>query len=284
VVKDTLSGDTLDLVNITRNIEEEKYFQIFTASQDSGTGYRISVSQLEDTSGNVQMEVQNAEFVGSAVRDTTTFKLLKLNPQDSISNVKLTTSISMEFSMPIDTGRFFNQFDFWDKDSIDIQGQWTWRGLTHGFFRPFEEFDPSQQYFYSLSTNSLNSLWGDTLPDTTYVRTFFIVSEDEFGSLSGNFQTQLALQHEVYVQVIPLNKRKMSYIVAVNENNEFHIDWIEEGRYKLGGFIDIDNNKEFSPGNLYPFKFSEPFTILDDTLRIRKRWELADLKFYIPGW
>jgi len=61
------------------------------------------------------------------------------------------------------------------------------------------------------------------------------------------------------------------------------INWVSEGKYKLGGFVDIDKNRKYSPGSLNPFVFSEPFIIQDDTLRVRKRWELSDLRLSIPG-
>ena len=80
-----------------------------------------------------------------------------------------------------------------------------------------------------------------------------------------------------------LDKRKKSYKAVIDSEQKFHILRIPEGQYKIGGFIDLDDNGKYSPGGLFPFNYSEPFNFMNDTLRIRKRWEFSDVNFNIPG-
>jgi hypothetical protein len=282
-IQDTLSGDSLRIINSSRNKDEDKQFFIYTMSQDSGDGYRVFVPVLKDTSGNVQTKRQVTDFVGSALRDTTTFTFLKIYPTDSLVNLSLSASIDVEFSLPVDTGKVSASFACLDDDSVEVYGDWRWQNLSFGSFRPSGNFRPGEQYTYLFSTKHITSLWGDTLADTTYNRTFFTISEDEFGSISGNYQTNKSIEENIFVLLQSLDKRKKSYKSLIDHEQKFHIQRVPEGQYKIGGFIDLDDNGKYSPGGLFPFSYSEPFNFMDDTLRVRKRWEFSDVNFNIPG-
>lgn len=282
-IVDTLSADTLEIKGITRNEEEPKQFLVFTALQDSGRGYRLSVEQLVDTSGNVQNNPQVTQIVGTNTQDTTHFELLRVVPKDSTTHFSLSALIQLGFSLPIDTGTVTKTIQILDRDSVKVAGDWNWAGLKGGSFRPDKNWYPGQIYTYSFSTKYIKSLWGDTLTDSTLTRTFFTMPEDEFGSLTGDYVGTESIRKDIYVQLIPIEQKKKSYKVIVDENKSFKFSWVLEGKYKLGGFIDLDSDRKYSPGSLFPFNFSEPFTTRDDTLRIRKRWEVSDKRISIPG-
>ena len=66
-------------------------------------------------------------------------------------------------------------------------------------------------------------------------------------------------------------------VIAEGMNEIAHIEEL------IWEFVDFDRNKQYSYGKLYPFCYSEPYYIKNDTLRIRKRWELSGLEFIVPG-
>jgi hypothetical protein len=146
-----------------------------------------------------------------------------------------------------------------------------------------EGFKPGTQYSFSFQTKYLKSVWGDTLPDSTYKRVFFTLSEDELGLISGTYRSSVPVNNKIYIQLLPIDKNKTTYSTSISKNMEFQFKWVLEGLYKLSGYIDLDNNGKYSAGNLFPFKFAEPYVLKDDTLRVRKRWELSDINFNIPG-
>ena len=283
-ILDTLNGNTLSVLGLARNSKEPKQFNIYTVGQDSGRAYRIMVSQIADTIGNIQKTPQVADFVADMEKDTTRFELLKITPADSTSQVGLTSKIYIDFSLPIDTVVYSERFSLMTEDSLSINGTWSWKELSQSSFKPDTDLLPGRTYLYNFHTANLKSIWGDTLTDTTYTRTFFAISEDEFGLLSGELEYNGKIEEIVYVQVEGISGKRKSYTVRANKDGEFLIPWILQGQYKLGGFVDIDENGKHSPGSLNPFIFSEPFIIQDDTLRIRKRWDLSDLRLSIPGW
>jgi hypothetical protein len=284
IIKDTLNQEILPILDLSRNKDEPKQFYLYTALHDSGIGYRIFVPQLEDTSGNYQDRLQIADFTGSTIVDTTRFELRRVEPADSLQNAKLSSTIQLNFSIPVDTSGISEGFICLDKDSSQVVGSWTWKNLMQGQYLQEGGFRPSEQYSYTIKSDFFNSLWGDTLPDSTYSKVFFTLSEDEFGFVSGAYRSKIPENTDIYVYLIPVDRNKTAYQSIIGSHNRaFQFERILEGRYKLSGFIDLDNNGKFSAGNLYPFTFSEPYTITDDTLRVRKRWEISDVGFSIPG-
>jgi hypothetical protein len=109
------------------------------------------------------------------------------------------------------------------------------------------------------------------------------MSENEFGSLSGQLVVDKTLAHDAYVMVYPLDRKTVADQIMINQDKLFRVPWLPEGQYKIGVFLDLDDNTEYSPGKLVPFQYSEPFTVKDDTIRVRKRWEVADIYISIPG-
>ena len=282
-IQDTLDNETLGILDLTLNKDGANQVILYTSPQDSGKGYRIFVSGLEDSSGNKQTDLQTVDFVGSYIIDTTRFALSKLAPPDSLKGVKLSSKISLLFTLPLDTAELSMGFKCWDNDSAQVKGLWTWRNLSEGFFSPLAGFIPGKQYYFSISTKYLKSIWGDTLADSTYKRVFFTLSEDEFGILSGIYLSKTIVEHTIYIQLIPVGRNLSTDVTTVNEEMGFQFRWVLEGNYQLSGFIDLDNNGIYSPGNLFPFEFSEPYVLTDDTFHVRKRWELSDIHFNIPG-
>ena len=168
-------------------------------------------------------------------------------------------------------------------DSDTTIGLWQWENLSNGFYQPKSKFQPGQVYNYHLTTDKIQSLWGDTLSDSSIVRTIFIMSENEFGSLSGQLVASKTLAHNAYVIIYDLNKKMPAEKILIDNNKLFHVPWLQEGQYKIGVFLDLDDNTVYSPGTLVPFQYSEPFTVKDDTIRIRKRWEVSAIEVSIPG-
>lgn len=279
---DTLSEKPFNLLAIARNTAEPKQFYVYTSLQDSGCGYRIFIDHLEDTLGNVQTDTQWVDIIGNAKEDTTHFEILKVFPPDSTRNLGLSTTISVEFSIPVDNKNIEQHLLIMDKDSQKVGGNWSWHNLKKGLFKPHADYNPGGEYHYHFNTKDFTSLWGDTLSDSTYYNTFFIQPEDDFGSVSGLYRTGKLPENRVYLKTLSIESRGPGYTVIIDESNNFFIPWVLEGRYKMSGFIDLNNDGKYSYGSLFPFSFSEPFIFYDDTLRVRKRWELSDIEFYIP--
>jgi hypothetical protein len=97
------------------------------------------------------------------------------------------------------------------------------------------------------------------------------------------YNSKVPVKSNIHIHLISVDKNKTTYTTSIYKEMNFQFKWVLEGRYKMGGFVDLDDNGKYSAGNLFPFKFSEPYVLTNDTLRIRKRWEKSDVSFSIPG-
>ena len=68
------------------------------------------------------------------------------------------------------------------------------------------------------------------------------------------------------------------------QDSTFRVTWLPEGKYILGGYVDLNQDQKYSPGHFYPFEFAEPYFIQPDTIRIRKRWEVSDFNSEFLDW
>jgi hypothetical protein len=91
------------------------------------------------------------------------------------------------------------------------------------------------------------------------------------------------MYHLGYVNIFPLSGRGNKIELKLKPDNTFLAEWLSDGEYRIGGFLDLDQNGKYSFGSLFPFSFSEPVFMSPDTIKIRKRWEVAGVEMIYPG-
>ncbi len=280
IVTDSATQQQIAPLAIGINPGEEKQYYIYVPPMDSAAVYRVSVFGLQDTSGNLQTDTSYLNFSASTYRDTTKFELLALSPADSLVNIILEAQLLLDFSLPVDSGSVIRNTQFIDADSQKVAGIWNWENLQRVAFQPLEKLKPGETYRYRVSTGGIFSIWGDTLADSLITGTFFTVKADEFGSVSGNVFP--AVDSDVYITIHPVKRGGFSESVRAGSDQAFYFPFVPAGRYLLSGFLDSDGNGKYTPGSLIPFGYSEIFHFSADTIRVRKRWEVADVPFTFP--
>ncbi len=283
LICDSLHTDTLQIKALSPNKEDRKQYFLYTAVQPEKTTYYLSIPSIVDSCGNVQHNPQFITFSSSGQIDTTRFNIPKVTPIDSASRVSLTSAITLEFSLPVDTINLSRAFSIQDERQNKLNGKWIWENLEKGFFTINGGFKPGLSYRFQIITRELRSVWGDTLADSTITRTIHTLSADEFGSLSGRYNSEKPLPYDVFLDILSLRDRKKVKRIRLNADNTFEADLLAEGYYQLSGFIDLNKDGEHSTGSLFPFQFAEPFYMQTDTIRVRKRWETENIQFIIPG-
>jgi hypothetical protein len=283
LICDSLHTDTLQIEALTANKDDHKQFFIYTEAQPKKTTYYLSLPVIVDSCGNVQHNPQVTTFSTSEQIDTTGFRMPKVAPPDSASKLSLSSAVTLEFSLPVDTTNLSRAFSIQDEQNNKLAGKWIWENLKKGFFTIDGGFKPGQSYRFQVLTRELRSVWGDTLADSTITRTIYTLSADEFGSLSGRYNSEKPLPYNVFLDILSVRDRKKVKRVQLNADNTFQADLLTEGFYQLSGFIDLNKDGEYSTGSFFPFQFAEPFYMQTDTIRVRKRWETENIQFIIPG-
>lgn len=284
IITDTLKNDTLKINGITNSNESGSQYFIFTDIQDSTAYYKMTVSTISDTNNNDQIEPSVVYFSGSNKKDTTKFQLNYLIPPDSTDNYPIYSDIKLEFTLPVNTNSINKSVHFNTKSNDTLNGIWKWRELKEGIFKLPDYFKPGENYTFTLQSGLVESVWGDTLPDTLISHYISTTSDENYGTVSGRAMIDTTFFSKLHLNIQTVKGKKQKFKVDKKINNGFKINWLPEGYYTLNGYIDLDNNNKWTAGKIEPFQFSEPIYFQNDTIRVRKRWETSDVVFQFPGW
>ena len=281
-IRDKLNGNVLNIRSVIRNKQEENQYFIFTDEQITGSEYQLLVTQLCDTSGNCQDSIQLADFSAAADSDTVAFRIMKISPADSARNVAIGRPVEIQISKAVDTVSFAAASIIKSELGDTLPASWQWDNLESGYLNIMHGYRPGQTYQFNLQSKNVRSVWGETLIDTSISRIFSTRSEDDFGSLSGivNLPEIYAALTKLFIK--PIGGRVSPMLLTAGNDKVFRVPWLLEGKYILGGYIDLDQDQKYSYGNIYPFEYAEPYYVKPDTISIRKRWEISDIDFFIP--
>jgi uncharacterized protein (DUF2141 family) len=279
-ISDTISNENVKILGFAVSNESANQYILYTTLHDSATGYRMSIGAITDSSGNIgQPGVLN--YISSVSADTTGFRVESVTPADSAKNIDVNHAIQLRFSHAVDTFSVKNSFLCRNSANDTLELHWTWVELKAASIRPPGKFQPDETYTFKINTEYIRSLWNESLLDSIITHTFFMKPADEFGSISGRIEYKGNNNTNAFVYLQSLKDKKRLQIKARSDYTFFY-EWLAEGNYRVGGFIDMDLNQRLSPGKLIPFIFAEPFNFSDDTIRIRKRWEFSDVVLNIP--
>ncbi len=283
-VSDSISGQPLPVLGVSKNPESANIYDVFTNAMDSATIYQVLITGLQDSSGNSNPGPITMSFESSAENDTTTFRFSEFLPADSAKSLHPDSRIRVGFSGPADYFALQNSFALQTIHGDTVPG--VWDHLTHfeGEFVPESFLKPDSSYNAVFDLSKVYDLWGETLADSLLSHYFTIVSSRELGGLSGLLTGENELEKPVFIYLNNIQRNKRNFSKRLTESASYRFENIPEGQYILEGFIDLDENGHYSYGKLFPFHYSEPFRVGRDTVSVRKRWEKEDINFNLPDY
>lgn len=280
-ITDSISKHKIDVLATSVSEDADNVLDVYTTRMDSGHVYLCSVNALKDSSGNISPDT-TISFVASRYVQPDTFKILNFTPMDSSWSLHPDTKIYLDMSNPVDIKSFEKNFSVISKGGDTIPGSFKNPSAFESEFSPAEFFKLDSIYSIHLNLKYITSIWGDTLGDSLLVRHFKISNGDDYGEISGSVFVQDSVFHPVFIKATKVNRKNENYYVWILKQEPFLLNYIPDGNYKMSAFFDKDSNGSFSPGNLFPFQFSEPFIFSDDTVKVRKRWETSGVNLHLP--
>ncbi|RMH62249.1 MAG: hypothetical protein D6677_10250 [Calditrichaeota bacterium] len=277
ILQDSLTRENIPIWQFSR---EGNSLHLFTARQDSGRTYGLTLRAVRDSLGH-DLPDTTVYFKGGDEAIQRPFKIKRLLPRDSSRAVHPLENLSIRFTLP---PLLQNQDNL--KKAIVLTGYKDTLAYTIRYHspdrlvvRPLEPFLPDSTYRLSVDTTQLRDVMGRALQDTLTRLWFKIRTAREYGSISGRLRTDLSPPY--VVQVEENGGRRRTWQHSLREKN-FRFEFLPEGTYRLRAFADADSNGVYSGGQLHPFRFSEMFHIASDTIKVRKRWETSDIVLPLP--
>ncbi len=283
VLLDSLTRDTIPVIDFGKNNETPNILDVFTAGLDSGRTYLWQAGELADTAGNVNDTLSAAYFKMKAPADTTTFRLLEFLPKDSSRAVRPEQKIFVKFSLPVDWATLAHSFTLQTESKDLLPGRWEAHDLFSANFVPADPLQPDSAYRAIIRLGGVQDLWGATAKDTLLLRYFTTVSARQLGEISGKVILDPDSGQIVKLRLRSLEKKVEPLALTLEKSRKFYFPFLPEGKYLMDGYLDLDKNNKYSAGQLFPFHFSEPFFFAADTIKVRKRWEKSGILFKFPA-
>lgn len=233
--------------------------------------YYLNAKELTDQSGNVY-ENELTSFVVSDKADTTAPKISRTEPNKGSKTDFKDPEVLIYFDDAIATKDIKNLIQFSDTLKNNLAFNYSFIDNAILKIKPEKDLKPETDYIITLNLAGFNDEAGNK-KDSIYTLNFSTITGVEFTGLSGKLTTQ-----KKNVKVVLQNpKDDKLFFTAIPDNTlTYSFERLNPGSYTLWIYSDTDSSGTFSKGYPEPFKFSEEFKVVADTLNLRPRWSVTD--------
>jgi len=233
---------------------------------------------VRDTLGNLVNDSLNfAKFKPNNLLDTNRIQMMFTSVKDSSEYIPTINQFEFIFdkSINVSSGEI-NLLIYSDDINQAIKSTVKLSGSTISI-TPDTALKDNKWHKIMAEFKGVKSFTNQALFDTTFTINFKTLDYKVKGSVSGIVQfEQEFCEFNKYLILNHLNG-KDKYICKLNNNSEWFFKNIETGEYTAELFCDVDGNGEYSYGEPFPYKFSEPFVVFEDILKIKPRWVLENI-------
>jgi len=151
---------------------------------------------------------------------------------------------------------------------FDIQ----WLSPLHLQINPMDNWKPRSKFSLVVAREGIFPFFGRSIQDSIQTIQISTTRYKGFGNLIGRIEKPYP--QPLIAELIPLEKEQSKQRTVVNSNSEFEISHVSEGKYSLLIFNDLDGIRNYSYGQVDPFRPAEWFQFLPDTISIRNNWDM----------
>jgi hypothetical protein len=266
-LRDSASDEALPLLTVLPSLQGRYGWDLYFAESMRETRYKLTLDSLFDASGNALRD-DMIVFDGIADADTSRPGMLEYYPRQGATGVPADSAFVFRFSRPVKPDI---SVSFRDSTGHSLDLLLHWPDMTRVELR-HTVLNDEERYTLCIDLATIRDIVSDrSVADTTMCFDFTAGKEGAFGSVTGSFAD--SVQGAVHVFLKELQDGGVVYRTVADSSGAFSFRRVQEGRFRIEAFIDLDGNGRFSPGSYQPFEAPEPLIRYADTLRVRARWE-----------
>lgn len=106
---------------------------------------------------------------------------------------------------------------------------------------------------------------------------FTVIEESSSGKVSGRIANTEFPGSPVSISLYNNSNRFISYTAKLYSDTSFTFPNVVEGSYTIFAFVDVNDDGEYYPGQVNPFKPAEKFIIYSEDLKVRGTWSIDNL-------
>lgn len=233
--------------------------------------YFLLAKELRDLQGNIY-ENEISSFVVSDKPDTTALKLVKTEPGRNGSTDFKNPEILLFFDEAVANKEIKNAIQFTDTSKNRIGFNLSSVDDATISIKPEIDLKPDKNYEINIDLNYFSDAAGNKL-DSIYQLRFQTITGVEFTGISGKVSST---KNNIVVVLQDLKDQKKFYTAVPDKTLFYSFERINPGTYTMWMYSDTDSSKTFDYGYPEPFRKSEEFYVVPDTIKLRPRWSVTD--------
>jgi hypothetical protein len=230
---------------------------------------------LVDKKGNTMVN-DFTKVLLSDRQDTSSIKIVSTEPGQGKTVDYMNTKIKVYFDEAFNKNLINSAISLTDTFKKPIDFKFGFDDDATLVIKPTETLKQDKDYLLQLQLGRFVDLAGNS-KDSLFTLKFKTISGLDFTGLSG-FIINLDFDKHPILVLQSSENEELNYSRTIT-NNDFEFTRVIPGKYLLWCYLDEDNNGEYDYGWPEPIKYSERFSFYPDTLNLRPRWEVTDLKF-----
>jgi hypothetical protein len=237
---------------------------------------------IRDTVGlEIHPLASSLGFTANGWDDTLRPAVASFSLKDSVRGVDLQPTILITFYDATDPSYRSEVARLTDSSGRGVPLDVRWLNDITLSVTPAKRLQGKAWYRLNVAEGWLRDFQGSPGRDTVHSLRFMTIDPELFSSVEGVVSD---ISTGDTVGTILLRARQVEakqgreYEIELPKPGPFVLTDLIEGRYVLEAVRDRNRNGKFDPGVPFPFKPSERFVVLGDTLKLRARWPLDGVR------
>lgn len=237
-----------------------------TTSIQSGFPYGLTVSGVEDLSGN-GMDTERMEFVGSKAADIHPPEIMDIHPADGSVNFQPDSGVIVRFSEVMDTASIFRNCGLLPEGNFEIE----WDDDLIEFRLLPRKLESGEVYSFYLN-DGCKDIEGNRVEEWSLL-TFTPDSTLPDGHVSGYLRSE-----ERGTTMIALIDSLLRIVrIVLVSNSSYRIGWLKPANYTILAGMDLDRDRKFDLVAHSEVEVSEEGVIVELPLkREPEKWRIFE--------
>lgn len=152
-----------------------------------------------------------------------------------------------------------------------------WDGGAQVRWKPAMPLPPERRVTLKVDSRMLRDLNGNS-GDSLYMIIFTPYDPADRGAVSGRVEG-IESNTRVVITLWKIGGKAQIPLpyALLNPEGSFSLEGIPVGKYRLFAYYDANGDLTYTPGRLNPFRLAEKFAFSEDTLEVKKRWQIGDV-------
>lgn len=251
--------------------KSKNYLLAISDTLNESDGYHLVTENIIDRFGNI-LGHESTSFVQNSNPDTVAAEMFRMETKYPANKIDfINGKIRLLFTDGFDQSDIENIFTVVDLRRNEIAS--TFEKIDDATIDiKFDNLSPNVDYEVYVDHNKLVDAAGNKM-DSVFTHKFSTINNLDFSGLSGSVNSADKLN--VVVMISNVDNSKISYKSA---GKVFDFNRVYPGKYLLMAFVDKNQNEEYDYGSVLPFEAAERFVVYPDTLELKPRWPVGDVK------